>query len=165
MSRINFSLAGICVCPLRTRKIIGRRGGEAFVPSGEGIGKRRLDNAGPNDAANDSGLGGDELFAERLRVGVDVGPAPPGRTLDAEISQARARPDLSFARDGQARARQDRQSSRPSSFRRLRARSRKRATIIASRASSRTRSASLAQSLISCSTENSTPGSSCLRGK
>ena len=56
-------------------------------------------------------------------------------------------------------------ASRFSSFSLLRASSRKLANIIASRASSLARSASFAQSLISCSASNVIPGSSCLRGK
>ena len=42
------------------------------------------------------------MLAESLRIGVDIGPAPPRRPLDAEIREPRARPDFPFARDGEA---------------------------------------------------------------
>src|ERR1044072_5171517 len=74
-----------------------RRRGEAFIPSGERVGQRRLDNTWTNDATNDTCLGGDELFAKRLRVGVNIRPTPPGGTLHAESGEARAGPNFSFS--------------------------------------------------------------------
>ena len=101
-------------------------------------------------------VGGDELLAERLRVGVDVGPTPVRGAFDAEIRQTRPRPD--FRSRATARPSASGSSTSRSFFvSRLRASSRKRAVIIASRASSLTRSASFAQSAISWSTENCTP--------
>ena len=78
----------------------GRR--EAFVPTGEGITDRRLDDAGAHDGAHDALLSRDQLLAQTLRVRVDVGPAPPLRALDAQFRQAVARPNFALARNGEA---------------------------------------------------------------
>src|SRR6185369_17733414 len=76
--------------------------GKAFIPSRERIALSRFDDRGTNDAAHDFGFGGDQLLAQRFRVGVDVGPAPELCALDAEFSQAIAYPNLSLARDGES---------------------------------------------------------------
>src|SRR5204862_2935121 len=78
-----------------------RSRGEALIPSGKRIALRGLDDRRTNYAAHDFGFRGNQLLAQRFRVGVDVGPAPELCALDAEFSQAIAYPNLSFARDGE----------------------------------------------------------------
>ena len=103
MSRISFSFAGILRLALEHHEDDRRRGREAFVPAGKRdktsadstmLGRRMLRTMPVSAATNCS--------PSDFGVGVDVGPAPPGRALDAEVGETRARPDLSFARDGQA---------------------------------------------------------------
>ena len=79
-----------------------RRGGEAFVPAGEGITPGRFHDARTHDAAHNSSFGRDQLFAECFGVSVNVGPVPEFGALNAKFSESIARPDFSLARDGQA---------------------------------------------------------------
>ena len=77
----------------------GRR--EAFVPTGEGIIFSGLDDAWPHNASDHFRFAGDELFAERFGVGIDVRPAPKFRPVDAKFGETIAGPNLSFASDRQ----------------------------------------------------------------
>ena len=76
---------------------------EPFVPTGERIVLRGFDDARSHDPPNDLRLGGNQLFAQRLGVGVNVGPAPERRAFDAKFSQTIARPDFSFSSDSQTK--------------------------------------------------------------
>src|SRR6185369_10103960 len=80
------------------------RGGgrESFVPTGKRISEGGFDDARAHDTAHHPGFGRHELFAQGLRVRVDVGPTPVGGALDAEICQTRSGPDFSFARYGES---------------------------------------------------------------
>ncbi len=77
-------------------------GGEPLVPSGKRKLESALDDGGTDDRPHHALFGGDELLAEALGVGVDVGPAPILRFREAEVGQARADPVLALSGDGEA---------------------------------------------------------------
>src|SRR5437868_7127341 len=74
-----------------------------FIPSGEGIVFCGLDDAGPHDAPNHFGFGGDELFSQSLRISIDVWPTPEFGTLNAQLGQSIANPNFSLARNCQTK--------------------------------------------------------------
>src|SRR6185436_8286229 len=88
--------------PFQNKKNNRRGGGKAFVPTGKWERKRGFNDAGTNNAANNPSLRSDELFTERLRVSVNVWPAPKRGALDPELREACSDPYFPFTRDCQS---------------------------------------------------------------
>ena len=71
---------------------------ETTDPAGERLGQRRFDDAGSHDADRHVALGlGERLLAERLGVGVGVGPTDAGGASAAGFHQLRLHPCLAQA--------------------------------------------------------------------
>ncbi len=92
---------GIGAMPLQRQERKRRAGGESLVPAREREAERALDDGRPDDGPADVAAR-DDLLAERLRIGVGVGPAPVAGALHPDLDEPLGDPELPLPTRGES---------------------------------------------------------------